>query len=57
MKKVLKILDSQDIAFLDMNRKFNGREWLEWLDNKELSWDLRIKRNTIVNVKHAHLLI
>ncbi len=55
MKKVLEILGSQDIDFLAMDREFNGREWLEWLNDKELSWVLRIKRNMIVNGKHAHL--
>ncbi len=55
MKKGLKILGSQDSDFLAMDREFNGREWLEWLNNKELSWVLRIKKNMIVNGRHTHL--
>lgn len=55
MKKVFKILDIEDIDFLAMDREFNGEEWLSWLNNRDLSWVLRIKRNTKVNGKHAHL--
>jgi hypothetical protein len=55
MKRVLKILDRHDIDFLAMDREFNGVEWLKWLNEKDLSWVLRIKRNTRVNGKHAHL--
>ncbi len=55
MKKVLKILDVKDIDFLAMDREFNGKEWLEWLNIKDLSWVLRIKRNTKINNKYAHL--
>ena len=55
MKKVFKILNIQDIDFLAMDREFNGKEWLEWLNTNDLSWVLRIKRNTKVNGKHAHL--
>ena len=55
MKKVLRILDVEDIDFLAMDREFHGREWLEWLNNKDLSWVLRIKWNTQVEGKHARL--
>jgi hypothetical protein len=55
MKKVFKILDVADINFLAMDREFNGKEWLEWLNNKDLSWVLRIKRNTLINGEYAYL--
>lgn len=55
MKKVFEILDVKDIDFLAVDREFNGNKWLKWLNDKDLSWVLRIKRNTRVNGKHAHL--
>jgi hypothetical protein len=55
MKRVFKVLAPEDINFLAMDREFNGKEWLKWLNQKDLAWVLRIKRNTLVNGSHAHL--
>lgn len=55
MKKVFKVLNINEIDFLAMDRELNGSEWLKWLNDKDLAWVLRIKSNTKVNGKHAHL--
>jgi len=53
MKRLLKVLPPEDIDFLALDREFNGHKWLKWLNNKEITWVLRIKKNTKINGVHA----
>ncbi len=53
MNKVLKVLPAKDIYALTLDREFNGYEWLKWLDGKEVSYVLRLRKNTKVNGKAA----
>ena len=55
MKRMFKILNVEDIDFLAMDREFHGEEWLKWLNRNDLTWVLRIKRNTKINGNQAHL--
>ena len=54
MKKALKILELKDIDFLAMDREFNGKQWLVWLNDKKLTWLLRLRGNTLVDGRHAN---
>jgi len=53
MKKVFQVLPIEDIDLLAMDREFCGEEWLKWLNEKDITWVLRIKNNTQVNGKSA----
>jgi len=55
MDKVLKVLSVEDIHSLNMDREFCGYEWLSWLDNRELTFVLRLRKNTKVDGKDAKL--
>ena len=35
------------------DREFNGEKWLEWLDENEISYVLRLRKNTLVNGSNA----
>ena len=39
-KKVLSMIDAKDIFVLTMDREFNGREWLKWLDDNGVKYVL-----------------
>jgi len=52
--EVLKIMPSEDIHALTMDREFGGEEWLKWLDKKDVGYVVRIKKNILVNGKSAH---
>ena len=45
---IWKVLPAKDIKVLTMDREFVGKEWLSWLDNKGVSYVVRIKKNTLV---------
>lgn len=49
MNRVLQVLSSDDIYCLTLDREFNGNQWLEWLDEKGVSYVLRLRKNTLVN--------
>ena len=49
MNKVLQVLSSDDIYCLTLDREFNGNQWLDWLDEKGISYVLRLRKNTLVN--------
>ena len=53
MNKALKVLPVEDIACLTMDREFNGYQWLTWLNENNLTWVLRLRKNTQVNGKCA----
>lgn len=47
-QKLLALIPAQDIRVLAMDREFGGKKWLSWLDQQEVGYVLRIKKNTIV---------
>ena len=51
MEQLLKHLDPGEIHALTMDREFTGKRWLQWLDQNEIAYVLRIKSNTVVG-KH-----
>ncbi len=52
--KVLRLMKSQDIYLLAMDREFGGEKWLNWLDNQGVGYVVRVKSNTIIGNKLAH---
>ena len=54
MQDVLTVLDASEIKALLMDREFCGEEWLEWLDQQNIGYVLRIKKNTVVGNSVAH---
>ena len=54
-EKVLKIVPVGDIHVLTMDREFGGGEWLKWLDARGVGYIVRVKSNTVVGGRHAHL--
>ena len=46
MKAVLKFIKPSEIHALLCDREFIGEQWLQWLDNKEIAYIMRIKSNT-----------
>ena len=54
VRRVLHVLPASDIYALAMDREFNGNNWLEWLNNKKITWILRLRKNTLVGGKSAH---
>ena len=54
LNKVLRLIKSQDIYLLAMDREFGGGKWLNWLDDKGVGYVVRVKSNTIVGNKLAH---
>jgi len=55
LRKVLCLMDAQEIRVLTMDREFGGRRWLRWLDNKEVAYIVRIKGNTQIGGRAARL--
>ena len=53
MNKLLKVLPAKDIHSITMDREFNGKDWLTWLDEKGIGFVLRLRRNTLVDGKSA----
>lgn len=53
LKEALKIMSSEDVYALTMDREFGSKEWLEWLESQEIGYVARIKSNTIVGEKAA----
>jgi len=54
IKSVLQVLPAQEIRVLLMDREFCGDEWLKWLDDHDIGFVLRIRKNTIVGERAAH---
>ena len=55
MEELLEALPVEQIDFIAMDREFHGKKWLNWLDQKNLTFVLRIKANTLINGKAARL--
>ena len=36
-----------------MDREFGGKRWLQWLDNQDVGYIVRIKSNLLIEGKHA----
>ena len=53
MNKVLQVLSAKDVFCFTLDREFNGDKWLQWLDEREISYVLRLRKNTLVNGKSA----
>jgi len=53
MKRLLNLLPAEEIKVLTMDREFNGKVWLKWVDNKGVKYVLRIKGNVLINGKYA----
>jgi len=53
MKELLHVFPAKDIAVLLMDREFLGKEWLSWLEEKDIGYVLRIKHNTVIGDKLA----
>lgn len=47
-RKLLAFIPAQEIRVLAMDREFGGKQWLAWLDQQEVGYVVRIKKNTIV---------
>ena len=48
MKALLKVLPAKDIHALTMDREFIGKQWLKWLDDQDVGYVVRIKKNALV---------
>ena len=53
MNKVLQVLSIKDVFCFTLDWEFNGNEWLKWLDEKEIPYVLRLRKNTLINGKNA----
>ncbi len=53
MTKLLKIIPAKDIHALTMDREFVGKKWLSWLEEKGVTYIVRIKKNTSVGWRSA----
>mgnify|MGYP003754294377 CR=1 FL=1 len=53
IQRLLKVIDPKDINVLTIDREFNGFRWLKWLDAKDISFVLRVKKNTKIQGVHA----
>jgi len=51
--KILRFLKAETLFVLTMDREFGGKEWLEWLEQKNIGFIVRVKVNTIVGGKKA----
>ena len=49
MKAVLKFIKPSEIHALLGDREFIREQWLQWLDNKEIAYIMRIKSNTFID--------
>lgn len=55
MERLLKVLPAKDIHSINMDREFCGYEWLYWLNNRKITFVLRLRKNTKVAGKDAKL--
>ncbi len=53
MNRLFKMLPAEDIKVLTMDREFIGKRWLQWLEDKDVKYIVRIKGNALVNGKSA----
>ena len=51
--KLLKIIPAQEIHALTMDREFGGECWLKWLEKKQVTFVVRIKKNILIDGKKA----
>lgn len=49
MKRLLRVVPASEIKALTMDREFIGHDWLQWLDDNEVGYVVRIKRDTLVD--------
>jgi hypothetical protein len=49
MKRLLRILPAAEVKALTMDREFIGKSWLQWLEDQEVGYVVRIKGNTLVD--------
>jgi len=49
MKRLLRVIPATEIKALTMDREFIGKKWLQWLENQEIGYVVRIKGNTQVS--------
>jgi len=45
MKHLLHVMPVKDIHALTMDREFIGKQWLKWLDDQDVGYVVRIKKN------------
>jgi hypothetical protein len=55
LKKVLRLLAPEEIRVLTMDREFGGKQWLRWLDARDVGYIVRVKSNTQVSGRAARL--
>ena len=53
LRKLLTVLAAQDIHALTMDREFVGKPWLKWLDDQDIGYVVRVKKNTAVGWRDA----
>lgn len=53
-RKLLKLIPACDIHDLTMDREFNGKKWLTWLNDQGVAYVLRIKKNVLIGGKSAY---
>lgn len=53
MKKLLVVLPAEDIYALTMDREFNGYKWLKWLNEKKVTWVVRLRKDVHIDGKAA----
>ena len=53
MKRLLKLVPADDIKVLTMDREFIGKKWLEWINDKDVKYIVRIKGNVLIKGKAA----
>ena len=56
-KLLLKIISVEDIEAIVMDREFYGEKWLSWLNNKGITYVLRVKANTHINGVKVSVLL
>ncbi|YCM46885.1 IS4 family transposase (plasmid) [Verrucomicrobiaceae bacterium 227] len=52
-KKLLAVLPATEITVLTMDREFIGKQWLEWLNEQDVAYIVRIKKNVWVGKNQA----
>ena len=55
-KKLLAVLPASDIKVLTMDREFMGKKWLQWLDDQDLAYIVRIKMKVWVGEHQVGIL-
>ena len=56
IEKILKILEKKDIEIIVADREFVGKEWLDYLVNKDLPFAVRVKKNELIRHKNGGLM-